>query len=286
MKLSKKQYLIFKKIIEAQRISNQELAAHFKSSSTTISKNLLPLKEFDLIKKEAKKFCLTTNKFALILAQFLFENPGSEDLLYGEGLEIISELKNPKTIVELAKDLEISKISAYRHTNTFLKRGLLSKEKTKYELNEKVWPDLKVLSEEAEFHQVKLNKNIPGNSKIYYYSKNRIIFSTSRLVEACLTSFSKYSSLGISIFEQENFYRLPIAKLGITDIFLDSLECAKSIRRILLCTLFFLKHKSELNKIDHSFLEKIKKVLSGEKIEGFPSFEEIKEKAEMYDIKI
>jgi len=137
--------------------------------------------------------------------------------------------------------------------------------------------------------QLKTLARIPrplGRGGCHYYSKTRIIFSTNTPVAAIKSSFSKYSDYGIPIFEEEKFYRLPDKKLSLDKIFLDSLDCLTSIRRKVLCALFFLKHKKKLLNLDHPEIKKIQEILKGKSISNYPSFEEIKEKADIYDIKI
>ena len=86
-----------------------------------------------------------------------------------------------------------------------------------------------------------------------------------------------------------NYYHIPKEKLGIKQIFEDSLiilKDDKDYRKILYAILFYIKNKRKLKKVKHELVYKFQLILKGEKIEGFPSLEEIKEKTKQYDIKI
>ncbi|MBU4502250.1 MAG: hypothetical protein KKA79_06645, partial [Nanoarchaeota archaeon] len=63
-------------------------------------------------------------------------------------------------------------------------------------------------------------------------------------------------------------------------------EKEKTIRHLTYATLFYAKFKKDLSSIKHPLLEKIKITLKGKKIPEYPKLEELKEKAEMYDIKL
>ncbi|MEK6903826.1 MAG: hypothetical protein AABW64_04230, partial [Nanoarchaeota archaeon] len=82
---------------------------------------------------------------------------------------------------------------------------------------------------------------------------------------------------------------LPKKKLTKQEVFLHSLyrvEKEGDARDIILIALFYLKHKKELAKIKHDIINNIKNVLNGERINYYPRLAEIKDRADVYDIKI
>ncbi len=286
MHLTKFQYVLFKEIAQFEIVRPMELAKITNSSSSKISKNLLPLKQYKLIEKAGKKIVLTRNTFVSFFAQFLQNHPSIEKIIADKGFDLLVLLDKTRSVKSLAIETELSIYGIYKYLKLFINRGMIKKENKTYKINEEVWPDLKQLTTEAKTHSINLDKRIPLNSKVYFYSKKRIVFSTNIPVNTTSSSFSKYSDYGIPIFEEEKFYHLPKKKLSLEEVFLDSLESLTSIRRKILCTLFFLKHKKKLAKIKHPELDRMREVLKGKSFKDYPSLEEIKEKAEMYDIKI
>jgi len=81
----------------------------------------------------------------------------------------------------------------------------------------------------------------------------------------------------------------PEKELTKEDIFRHSLYVAEkeaSARHLIFLALFYCKFEEELKDVKHDIVENLKLVLQGERIKGYPTFEEIKEKADMYGIEI
>ena len=73
------------------------------------------------------------------------------------------------------------------------------------------------------------------------------------------------------------------------EIFMHSLyitQKEKDIRNLTYIGLFYAKYKHELQKIHHPIVDKIKLILKGERLEGYPTLEELRDKAEAYDIRL
>ena len=72
-------------------------------------------------------------------------------------------------------------------------------------------------------------------------------------------------------------------------MFMHSLMAAEKsndIRDLIFVALFLAKYKKELTGISHSIVKNLNRVLSGEKIPGYPSLAEIKDRARIYNIKV
>jgi hypothetical protein len=50
--------------------------------------------------------------------------------------------------------------------------------------------------------------------------------------------------------------------------------------------LFYLKNRDKLESVDHPMVKHIKAVLQGESIKGYPSLEDIEDRAELYEIEL
>ena len=142
---------------------------------------------------------------------------------------------------------------------------------------------------EYKKHEETTDLRIPANSTIYYKNKKEIIFSNIADLDATRTGFSAYEKYGIKLLLTKNYYYLPKKTLTIQDILKHSLYITqkdKNIRNLTFICLFYLKNKNSLSSIKHPILNRIKQILKGKNIQGYPTLEEIKEKAEIYDIKI
>ena len=90
----------------------------------------------------------------------------------------------------------------------------------------------------------------------------------------------------IKIFTTTNYYFLPKKQLSKKDVLLHSLyieEKEHSIQNLIFIALFYLKFKIQIN---HKILTNLNLVLKGKKIKNYPSYQEIKDRAEVYGIKV
>ena len=141
---------------------------------------------------------------------------------------------------------------------------------------------------ELKKHEEILDKRVPLNSTIYFKNEKEIVFSTSEEVDAVLTGFSAYRQFGLKILSPVHDYYLPKKKLSLKEIFQHSLYIAekdKNIRNLLYLALFYLKYQKQLKNLKHPLLDHLKAVLQGQSVADYPSLQEIKEKAEIYDIR-
>lgn len=85
---------------------------------------------------------------------------------------------------------------------------------------------------------------------------------------------------------RDNYYALPKRELTIEDVFTHSRDSAESLQRRLFCILFYLMNRDKLESVDHPMMKDIKAVLQGEKINGYPSLEDIEDRTDLYGINL
>jgi len=142
---------------------------------------------------------------------------------------------------------------------------------------------------EYKKHEETTDPRVPTNSIIYHKNQNEIVFSNKTDLDAVLSGFSAYEKHGIKILLTTNYYYLPTKSLSKQEIFRHSLyitQKEKNIRNLTFICLFYLKNKNDLLSIKHPITDKIRQILKGKNIQNYPTLEEIKEKAEIYDIRI
>lgn len=248
-----------------------------------------------LVEKKFLEFSQSTFKLKKIthitlFLQLLIKHPNMVNLLSGSGIPLLIELLHPKTVEEVESKTEFKKSIIYKKIKQAINiSAVIPKEKHKYVINEKIWKDLKDFLVEYKKHEETTDSRIPANSNIYYKNKEEIVFSNNADLDATLTGFSAYEKHGIKLRLTTNYYYLPKKTLTIQDILKHSLYITqkdKNIRNLTFICLFFLKNKNDLILIKHPILNKIKQILKGKNIQGYPTLEEIKEKAEVYDIRI
>lgn len=242
-----------------------------------------------LLQRERKAVMLSKVPMAVMLSNLISENPNTIPLLADSGITIFIALLAQKSTAQIAAESGLKKSIIYRKLKQALSISAARKEKGKYIINDKVWPKLKELLQAIKTQEETIDSRAPLGSVIYFKNKKEILFSNKADIGASLAAFSRYADYGIKLLLHTNFYYLPKKKLSLKQIFLHSLCIAEKenyIYYIIYIALLYIQHKQLLSSVRHPIIENINKVLKGQKVEGYPSLAEIKEKAELYDIKV
>lgn len=221
-----------------------------------------------------------------LLLQLLLKYPNLKSLLSDSGIIILTSTLSPKSIKEINKETNLKKSIIYRKINQAVKISAVKKEKQYYSINDKLWPGLIEFLSEFNKYKNTVDIRIPANSVIYHKKDNEIVFSNKVEQDASITAFSAYNNYGIKLLLPTNYYSLPKRKLSKKEIFIHSLyvtQKEKTIRHLIYVSLFYIKFKIQYT---HPILSEIKSILKGKNIGGYPTLKEIKEKAELYDIRI
>lgn len=276
--LTKTELEILEQIAEGKE-TVRAVARALKKSDKQIYRSAGRLKQKGFLKeslqpKESPQINLLLN----LLSQF----PNLIPLLSRTGIPILTSLLEPRTIEEIMELTKTKKSLVYQKLKTALRISVVKKEKNQYSLNEKLWKNLREFLVEYKNYEELVDPRVPADSVIYYKTEEEIVFSSRKKLPATKTAFSAYRDYGIKILLPTNYYYLPPKKLSLRKIYLHSLYVAekeRTHRHLTYLAIFYLKFKPQ---VKHPLSEKIKLILKGEKIEGFPSQQEIKEKAEVY----
>jgi predicted DNA-binding protein YlxM (UPF0122 family) len=226
---------------------------------------------------------------ALIL-NLISRYPSLIELFSDSGLKILISILKPKSINEIMKETNLKKSTIYKKIKIGRNISAIEKNKDhKYTINEKIWPNLKNYLEENKKFEEAIDNRIPVNSIIYHKNEDEILFSNNSDLKATPTAFSVYEKYGIKILLPTNFYYLPNKNLSKEEILLHSIYVInkeKDYRYLTYVVLFYIKFRCEFTKTKNPMLKNFDNILKGNKIERYPTLDEIKEKAELYDIKI
>jgi len=266
--------------------SEEDLAKLLKKSYAQIYRILRSLRE----KKILFLTELVNVPYLKQLVLLVKKYPNLINVLKDSGITILLELLSAKTIKEISKQTLLDEQTVYKVVQKAKQISLVSREGKKYVINGKAWPEAKEFLEELNKQEMSFDSRVPSDSIIYHKSKKEIIFSNQRKLDAELTAFSAFEKFGVRVFPVTNYYYLPGDNLSKEDIFKHALlitnkeqEISKepSIRNIVFLAIFMLKNNMRSNDL---LAKKIKQVLLGHKVEGFPPREELKEKALVYGV--
>ena len=252
------------------------------------------LKEKGLASLSAGEIVPKKSTLMVRLTQILDSYPKLIPLLADSGIPILISLLEEKSVDEITEDADVKKSTVYALLKKTLKISLVKKNGDLYVLNEKLWEDVADLLKEIRDIERLLDPRVPYNSVIYYRDRDEVVYSNKYGGDfGEKTGFSVFEKEGIKLLLPTTYYyyseKEPEKELTKKDIFRHALFVAgkdPSVRHLIFLALFYCKFEEELKEVKHDIVDNLKLVLQGEKIKGYPSFEEIKEKAAIYGIEI
>lgn len=288
MRLSKTELQILEQIANSNK-NVKEIAKALKKSKVQIYRSGQKLIENNFIVLSNGVYEPTKMTPASLLVQLLGEFSSLIEPLSDSGIKIFTCLFEPKGIKQIIQESGIKRTQIFKKIKQARAISLVKRVDKKYAINEKLWFKTADFLKELKRYEERTDKRVPGNSVIYYKNEKEIVFSTKEKLNATPTAFSAYEKYGIKILSQKNYYYLPNKKLTKEEVFKHSLYIAEKDnepRHIIFISLFYIKYKKELSKIKHDIIENINKIFCGQHIPRYPTLEEIKDRADVYDIKI
>lgn len=257
----------------------------------SLSRVVTDLVNKGLLERVGKEIALARTPAAESFKRLYFSHRTSplHHLLADRRTDLLSRIDGRQRSVDaLEKETGIPKKTVYRYLRDFIRLGAVKRSKQDrthlYSFNYILWPELKdFVTALLEYRSAKL---VPREALLIKGYGDRVLFKSIRQQDATPTSFSAYGEYGIDLGLRDNYYTLPKRELSIKEVFIHSLDSAEDLRQRLFCILLYLKNRDKLEGIDHPMMKDIKAVLQGESIKGYPSSEEIEDRAELYEIEL
>lgn len=224
-----------------------------------------------------------------LLLSLLGTYPNLVRQLSHSGIDLLISLQNPKTISEIMQETNLKRSTIYKKLKQAKSISLVTQKEGRFYLNTKIWPLVNDFLFEFKRYSETIDERVPSHAIIYYKNKKEIVFSLQQEFDARYTAFSAYELYGIKILNPTHYFYLPKKKLILKEVFCHSLYVAEKtndIRHLIYVALFYIKYQRKLKEVKSFVLDKLKEVLSGKSVSNYPSFNEIKEKGEIYDINI
>ena len=281
------------KVLEQIAKGNNDIptiAQNLKRHKSGIYRIRQKLIDQGLLDKSLKELAPKKTTHITLLLQLLANHSNLTQNLSDSGFQIYTLLLTPKTISDLCRETGFKKSIIYNKINQGLTiSAIIQKENHTYIINEKLWNDLRECLKEIKKFEETIDPRVPTNSTIYYKNTREIVFSNRADIDATPTGFSAYEQYNLKLLLPTHYYYLPNKVLSKKEVFLHSLYIAEKeqdIRYFIYIALFYAKYRKELTDVTHVLLGNIKQILQGKHIKGYPSYEEIKEKADVYDFRL
>jgi predicted transcriptional regulator len=257
----------------------------------SLSRVVTDLVNKGLLEREGKEIALARAPAAESFKKLYFSHRASplHLLLADRRADLLARIDGGQRSVEvLEKETGIPEKTIYRYLKDFIRLGVVRRSKQGrtylYSFNYVLWPELKgFVTALLGYRAAHL---VPREALLIKSYGDRVLFKSIRRQDATPTSFSAYGEYGIDLGLRDNYYTLPKRELSIEEVFIHSLDSAESLQHRLFCILFYLKNRDKLERVDHPMMKQIKAVLQGESIKGYPSLEEIEDRAELYEIEL
>ncbi len=266
-----------------------DIARALKKDKSQIYRTIKSLKKKGFAELKNKKIIPSEKTHVQLLLQELSQHSSIIKHLSGCGIIFYTCILEPKTIPEIISATGMKRSTVFYKIKLAQKNSFIRHAANKYELNYRIWPKIKEFLNELEKYEETNDKRVPPGSVIYYKNKDEILFSTKVKCDSALTGFSAYGRFGIKIYNVDYTYYLPKKSLTKKEVFLHSLYRAEKdgdARDYIIISLFYIKHRKFLSEIKHEIINNLNKVLKGQNIERYPRLSEIKERADVYDIRL
>jgi len=287
MNLSKPELRVLEQIAK-NNTKVLEIAHALKKSDKQIYRTSKNLIEKGFIELSKGKITAKKTTHNTLLLQLLSQHPNLVEILSSNGIKILTATLDPKDVNQIINKIGLKKSLIYQKLKQASDVSIIKKENKSYVINAKLWEKLKEFLEEYRRFIESVDQRIPANSTIYKKTNKELLFANKGKIDATLTAFSCFEKFGIKLLLTTNYYTLPKRKLSKKEIFMHALcivEKEKTIKYLIFISLFYIKFKEELS-IKHQIVDKLDLILKGKDVPGYPKEQEIKDRAEIYDIRI
>jgi predicted transcriptional regulator len=270
------------------------VAEALNKSEKHIYRIVQKLEEKDLAALSSGEIVPRKSTLMVRLTRILDSYPNLVPILADSGIPILVSLLEAKSVDEITETAGVKKSTVYALLKKALRISLVKRDGERYVLNERLWGEAAELLREIRDIERLLDPRVPYNSEIYYRDQHEVIYSNKYGDgPGEKTGFSVFEKEGIKLLLPTTYYfysdKETEKELTKEDIFRHALYVAEketSIRHLIFLALFYRKFEDELKNVRHDIVENLMLVLQGKRIKGYPAFEEIKEKADMYGIEI
>jgi len=214
------------------------------------------------------------------------EGPGMARFLSGSGLDVLSSLSSPMTVREISGATGLSESHVRKVLKTEREGGFVRKVDDAYVLSNDASPNiLPFLRSYRDYLEVS-DPRLPNDSEILFRMGGDVVFSSGRDLEFKLTGPSAFRDFGMKgMPERVRFYTTEAGEATIDRVFKEAvlIADAKDDWRLRLYNeLFYIMNQGRLSP-SSEFLANHRIIMSGGRIEHWPSRQEIEDRMWMVE---
>jgi len=267
----------------------EELSEAAGLSKVQIYRTVASLEEKKAVRLERGEIIFEEQPHLYTMTNIMHDAGAATTLLAGNGLDIIKEMREPRTAKEVAERLGISQRTVSRSIKRMRNVSMLSKDGDRYVINDRIWPELRPLANRYAAYSESFDERVPTGSRIYHRSKELVVFSNDRDLKHTRTAFSRFGEYGIAIGLITQYYCNIPNPLTMHEIFMHCLRIItveREWRLRMIALIFYKKYRNELNDIVHPMKDEMETVLRTKtgKVNGWVPLKEMQTRAEMYGV--
>lgn len=226
---------------------------------------------------------LNSNALSMRLSALMRPSDRRADVLADSGLDILMEIREPSSVEDIMKKLDLSRATVFRRLGLAVSSGAAMKAgRSTYVLNDRMWPGLREMLDSLDDMRSVLDPRVVRGAVIYKNSRNEVLYSCQEETGDTKTAFSVFGEFGVEAWLDTIYYTTSPDQVGISKAFDDAFTISEKeddYRLRLLLVLFYVCNESAI-KADSAFLEIFGRIRGGEKIPRWPTIGDVKSRME------
>ena len=226
---------------------------------------------------------LNSNALSMRLSALMRPSDRRADVLADSGLDILMEIREPSSVEDIMKKLDLSRATVFRRLGLAVSSGAAMKAgRSTYVLNDRMWPGLREMLDSLDDMRSVLDPRVVRVAVIYKNSRNEVLYSYQEETGDTKTAFSVFGEFGVEAWLDTIYYTTSPDQVGINKAFDDAFTISEKeddYRLRLLLVLFYVCNESAI-KADPAFLEIFGRIRGGEKIPRWPTIGDVKSRME------
>ena len=269
----------------------QGLSGSMDMSIPCVYATISSLREKDAVRLNKGTVIPERHTYLNLLMAMLHDYTSASENLSGNGMDLLAELLDPKSVKELSAALGTDRRTVTARINKMKQNGLVYKEGGKYGINDIFWPEVRKMAAEYDTYRRTIDLRVPSDSRVYFTSKDYAVFSNDRKIDYQRTAFSVYGDHGVPVYANTYYYCTLSEAPTLSEIMEHSMQIIsadrdKRLRMIAL--IFYKKYIYKFNDIMHPMKKEMDLVLKTNNgtVSGWLPLKEMQTRAEMYGVNL
>ena len=241
------------------------------------------LKRKEILDRSFEGIQVAPNPFAVRLMHTMSLGIGRARYLCGMSLEVMSELREERTMEEVATALGIPEDEARRIATKLGETGAVMWKGLKYRINEKLWNGLRKLLDSMEDFEEMFDPRVPRGVEIYSSTDEAVVYATVKGGPGQFTAFSAFQEYyGDQSFYSDEYMTTYDGPMTLDRAFDDAYLACQATNDYRLRTsllMMYLKHREAIHPREE-FMDTYRRLEAGEDLFMWPCLKEVEAKVE------